>query len=259
MRDKRVKKRAQVTVFIIIAIIVVAILVLLLYPRIKIYVSPVTATSFMETCVSNHAEYAITNISAHGGSLEPENAILYKDNRVEYLCYTNEYYKTCSNQQPLLRQHVEEEISAYLKPKVQECVNQLASDYEKKGYDVSAKKADVSVSLVPGSVKITANAPVTLIKGATESYDNFIVVQKSEVYNLVMIASSILNWEARYGDSNPETYMLYYPDIRVEKYKQEDGSKIYILTNKETQEKFIFATRSLSWPAGYGLGEEFVR
>ena len=33
-----------------------------------------------------------------------------------------------------------------------------------------------------------------------------------------------------------------------------EGSKIYILTNTKTKDKFTFATRSLSWPAGYGFG-----
>ena len=68
-----------------------------------------------------------------------------------------------------------------------------------------------------------------------------------------MLTSSILNWEARYGDSDIATYMTYYPNIKVEKYKQGDGSKIYILSSEK--DKFVFASRSLSWPAGYGFGE----
>ena len=47
--------------------------------------------------------------------------------------------------------------------------------------------------------------------------------------------------------------MLLYPNIKVEKLKQEDGSKIYIITSRDTNEKFVFASRSLSWPAGFSL------
>lgn len=75
------------------------------------------------------------------------------------------------------------------------------------------------------------------------------------MYDLIMIASSIANYEAKYGDADSLTYMLYYPDIKVEKKEQSDGSRVYILTNKPTNEKFIFASRSIVWPPGY-VGEE---
>ena len=65
---------------------------------------------------------------------------------------------------------------------------------------------------------------------------------------MLMIASSILNYEARYGDSDIWTYMIYYPDYRIEKFKQDEGSKIYTITNRNTGKQFTFATRSLSWP-----------
>jgi len=76
------------------------------------------------------------------------------------------------------------------------------------------------------------------------------------MYDLVMISTSILNFEARYGDSNPLSFMVYYPSLWIDKLKQGDGTKIYILTDLNTGESFTFASRSLSWPAGYGIGEK---
>ena len=90
-----------------------------------------------------------------------------------------------------------------------------------------------------------------------ESYEKFEVKKKSKIYSLLMLATSILNWEARYGDSDITTYMIYYPNVKVEKYKQSDGSKIYILSDI-SGDKFNFATRSLSWPAGYGIGQTYT-
>ena len=65
-----------------------------------------------------------------------------------------------------------------------------------------------------------------------------------------MISSSILNWEARYGDSETMNYMIYYPSIKVEKKKQGDGSTVYIITDRLDLDKFMFASRSMALPAG---------
>jgi hypothetical protein len=65
-----------------------------------------------------------------------------------------------------------------------------------------------------------------------------------------MIASSIMAWETKWGDSQTMNYMLHYPSIKVEKKKQGDETKIYILTDRDTQEKFMFAVKSMPLPIG---------
>jgi hypothetical protein len=37
----------------------------------------------------------------------------------------------------------------------------------------------------------------------------------------------------------------------VEKKKQGDGTTVYILTDRDTDEKFYFASRSIAIPAGF--------
>jgi hypothetical protein len=46
--------------------------------------------------------------------------------------------------------------------------------------------------------------------------------------------------------------MNYYHDLKVEKKKQLDGTNIYILTDRNNENKFQFASRSVAWPPGYG-------
>jgi len=48
--------------------------------------------------------------------------------------------------------------------------------------------------------------------------------------------------------------MTYYRDLKVEKKKQTDGSTVYILTKMDSGDKFQFASRSVAWPPGYGIG-----
>ena len=87
-------------------------------------------------------------------------------------------------------------------------------------------------------------------KDRTESYKTIKITKTSKLYELVMITTSILNWEARYGDSEIMNYMMYYPELRVEKKKQDEGTTIYILTDKDTSEQFVFASRSVVLPVG---------
>lgn len=252
MQEKRanMNTRAQLTIFIILALVIVAILLILFYPRIKIMVAGPTTSDFIESCTEKAAKEAIDKLAVQGGSLEPENYILYQDNKVEYVCYTTEYYKKCVMQKPFLKQELEKEISKYVEPKVKSCFESLKQQLENRGSDVSLGEIKVETSIVPNSIIITVNAPMVITKEGASSFNKFKTEIKSEMYDLVMLASSIANWEARYGDSESMIYMLYYPNIKVEKKVQSDGSKIYILTERNTEEQFMFASRSVALPAG---------
>ena len=87
----------------------------------------------------------------------------------------------------------------------------------------------------------------------TRTFDKFDASIDSKIYDLLSIATSIIDYESTLGDSETTTYLSYYPDLRIDKIKLEDGVKIYKLTNVVTNEMFQFATRSLVWPPGYGL------
>jgi len=248
-------KRSQLTIFIIIAIVLVVVLLIVFYPRIKNIFVPSPPYNYLENCISDELKEAVDLVSKRGGSINPVNAIMYSGEKVEYLCYTNEYYKTCTMQVPLLKQHVEREIYDYIEKKAMGCTKNLKKDLERRGYSVDVGKQEISVSVVPNNVRVVLSG-ISVRKGETgERYDRFEVKIKSSLYNFIMLASSILNWEARYGDSDITTYMLYYPDMKVEKYKQSDGSTIYILSDRKSKDKFVFASRSLAWPAGYGFGK----
>ncbi len=244
-------KRSQLTIFIILALVIVAILMVLFYPRLKVLILGPSPTDFIKKCAEDATEEVLEKIKVQGGSLEPENYILYNGEKVEYVCYINEYYKNCIMQKPFLKQDIEKEITAYIEPRIKECFSSLEQELEKRGSSVSLKDIDVQTSLIPNSILININAPMTVSRGGTSLFERFKVDIDSQLYDLVMLASSISNYEARYGDSETLTYMLYYPDIRVEKKEQSDGSRIYILTYKPTNEQFIFASRSIAWPPGY--------
>lgn len=246
--------RGQVTIFIIIAVIVVAIgaLIWIFYPQIKSVVGTGTdnPSAFLETCIKSEIENAVQTISLQGGSINPENYHSYLGDNIEYLCYTSDYYTPCIVQQPLLKNHIENEINNEISEEAQACLQDLKTSFEKKGYDVNLVPKNTSVELLPERVVTTFNVDLTLKKSGTVNYDSFRVVLNNNLYELIGIANSIINWETTYGDADTGTYMDYYHYLKVEKKKRDDNSKIYILTNKDTGNMFQFASRSIVLPPG---------
>ena len=246
-------KRSQVTVFIILALAIVVVLILLFVgkDRITSIITEKTPVEQIKECMQEPLQTSLDKISVQGGSLEPKNYYLYQGNKIEYLCYTEENYVQCVMQKPLLKQSIEKELETYLQPRAKNCIDAAKSSLQKKGYAVSSKNPVVKVSLVPGNILVDIDTDLIIEKGSTETYKSIKTDSSSRLYELVMVASSILNWEARYGDSETMSYMIYYPSIKAEKKKQSDGTTIYILTDRTTLDKFMFASRSLAIPSGF--------
>lgn len=248
------EKKGQLTIFIIIAVVVVALGVMVYFfvPQIRtgLGVSTNNPILYMQNCVKEKVETTVNQLSIQGGSSNPQKYLLHNDQKIEYLCYTEEYYTTCVMQQPLLKQHIESEIKTEISSEVNSCLDSMKQSFERQGYEVNLVKGNTDVELVPNKIQIILQNSLTLTREGSERYDNITVEIDKSTYELVSIANSILNMEARYGDSETTIYMDYYRDIKVEKNKQTDGSKIYILTDRNTGDKFQFATRSVAWPPG---------
>jgi hypothetical protein len=255
MMLKKIKKggKAQISVFIILAVCLYIVLLLLLTKKsdiVSLFIkeSPVDK---IERCISEAANDGRIILELQGGSFNPKNNYTYDGSQIEYACYTNQYYKRCVMQKPLLKQSFENELKGYIELKVSDCLAVEKSSLEGNGYVVSMKNPIVQVDIIPRNIIINTDLDLQITKGeATDSYRNIKANVNSDLYEFLMIASSILNWEARYGDSETMNYMYYYPSIKVEKKTRSDGSRIYILTNRESSEKLMFATRSMVFPPG---------
>jgi hypothetical protein len=248
------KFRGQVTIFIIIALIIIALAILFYFLLRKSPVGPVVTENpavYIETCMKEKIEDTVEILSLQGGSVVPSNGYyLYQNNTIEYLCYTNEYYAPCVVQQPMLSQHIQEEILKNIEEDVGICFNSMKDSYEEEGYEVMLKSGNTTVDLLPDRIITSFKYEVTLTKGNTNKYENFQIVLPRDTYRFASIASSIIQWETLYGDAEVTTYMNYYHDLKVEKKKQIDETSIYILTNRDTGEKFQFASRSYAFPPG---------
>ena len=249
-------KRGQITLFIILSILIlgIGIAIYIFYPQIQstFGVSGGSPTEFIQNCIEDQIQENIQIISMQGGSINPEHYFLYNNEKLEYLCDTTEYYEPCVMQQPFLRQHIEEELEKSISQLSQECFEELKSSYERQGYDVRLTLGDTNIRLFPKRIVANFNHTLTLTREDSQRYRDFSIVVNNNIYELVGIAISILNFESKYGDSETTAYMNLYHDLKVEKINQNDGTTVYILTNRDSEDKFQFATRSYIWPSGYG-------
>jgi len=248
-------KKSQITIFVILAIAILIVLILLFIGKEKIadYFTGEPPIEQIKRCAREATTESIDILTVQGGSLNPSLYYLYQGNKIEYLCYTNENYKTCVVQKPFLKKSIEKEIKTYIEPKIKNCIKNAEAFLEKQGFEVTSKTPVVSVELVPSNILINIDSNLKIAKDRTSAYKEIKTDVSSKLYDFAMIVSSIINWEARYGDSETLNYMLYYPSLKVEKKLQSDGTTIYILTDRITLDKFIFASRSIAWPPGFGF------
>ena len=244
------EKKGQVTVFIIIGIIIVAaVLVFFLWAQ-PTYFSGLGRGLSFEGCVEDSVESAIEELELKAGFINPEFTYAYNGEELTYLCYTNAYYETCSVQVPFLKNVFDEQMEVLIRDEVDACYGASVSDLKGRGYDVVAGAVEYDVVIEPGAVRVEIDAPTTV---GTTRIARFNVRVNAPTYEMVMIATSILQFETRYGDSDTSSMMLLYPDYIIDKIKRGDGTTVYILEHKDLGNKFQFASRSLAWPAGYGV------
>jgi len=244
------KKRGQLTLFVFIAILLVVMIFVYFFWIQPTYFSTHVSGLNFDECVMDSTREAITELSLVGGEVRPVFYYMYQDNKIPYYCYTNEAYKTCIVQQPMVKQYFEERLVKHFGEKVNVCYENALLELRDKGYNVAKGTVRVNLTIIPDKVNIEVLAPTTI---GTQRFENFRMAIDSNLYDILMVATSILQYEASYGDSPTSELMYYYPELIVDKIRRGDGTKVYVITDKATEDKFQFASKSLVWPAGYDL------
>ncbi|MBT6690144.1 hypothetical protein HN903_03745 [archaeon] len=243
-------KGGQVTIFIIVAIMIVSVLLVFFLWAQPTYFSEGVGIKGFEGCVEDALESGISELEGKAGFIEADFTYSYNGEELTYLCYTNNFYETCVVQVPFLKNVFDENLEALIRDDVDACYDASLASLREEGYDVDSGAVDYNVEIEPGAVRLEIDAPVSV---GSQSFARFSVEANAPVYDMVMIATSILQFETKYGDSDVSSMMLYYPDYYIEKIKRGEGTTIYVLEHKTFGNKFKFASRSLVFPAGYDI------
>ena len=249
--------KGQITIFIILALILIAgiILIFLLRqtPKIEI-INEENPQAFIESCTRDAVEEALDIIMAHSGSLEPKRTIMHQGVNISYLCYNSLYYRGCINQQPLLIEHIEDEIYAYIQPRISNCFQVLKTTLEPK-YEVEMESYwDLTTKLTPNGVEVNIDREFKMQRGDNvRSFSLFKINFIHPIYRLAEIAMEIVNQEARYCNFDILGFMIIYPQYDITKFRTGDSNTIYSIKESATEREygFTFAVRSCAIPAGF--------
>lgn len=256
------KKRGQVTAFVIAGVIIVVAIVLFflfrqgMIPGIgeKPEENPVL---FLETCIEDKLIEGVELISSQGGYVKNKLNRTFKFDGEEvsdisYLCYNQNYYVPCINQEPMLVNNLKSEIDGYISDEVRECFDKLALSLDKRGYVVDVRYSGFEIELAEKKIIVDIDGEIILTKsGETTKHENFNLFIPSRFYDLAVVVQEIISQEARFCNFETLGYMLLYPEFRIDKFRTGDGDTLYTLQHKGTQEKFKFAVRSCVIPPGF--------
>ena len=242
------KKKGQVTIFIIIGIvIVISILLFSLWLK-PTYFSGKSASLNFEGCVQDSVEQGIQQLGKTAGSINPEFTFRHLGEKITYLCYTNKFYKTCTVQNPFIKQHFEKELTELIKEKINTCYSNSIENLRAEGYEVISGEVSYEISLELGVVRLNIDAPTNV---EASQFKKFNIELSSPIYEMVMLATSLIQTESRFGETDMNYLMALYPDYLIEKKEQGEGTKIYTISNKIFGNEFKFAIRSLVFPPGF--------
>jgi hypothetical protein len=253
-------KRSQVTIFIIIGLVIVALIIgyFLLSQKTEIKInqpSMMDPEQYIDKCAKDAAAQAIAIILPQGGYLAPTNFKLYDDNKVAYFCYTNLFYLTCRMQEPMYFKHLENEITTYSTPKIEECFQSLKLELEKSNYNIEMGNMNLATEVIPNAVRIKINRDFSMEKqGEVRKFESFKTALASPLYKLANVAQEIANQEAKFCHFEYQGFMIFYPEFSIDKKpvgSGKDAAKIYIIQDRDSGKKLNIAIRSCAIPPGF--------
>lgn len=249
------KKRGQITAFVILGIVLVAIILLLLYTQTNILSfqpSPENLNDIMSdvrkdmiTCITKVSDEPIKRIALQGGYLSTAEGTykLYDDTTISYLCYNMENDARCRNRM-LRKAGMEQQLNAAIDFALSTCVD--VQKYKKFGdFQISTPtKWEVETTINPESTLVTLNYPITIKSKKSEmslSTETFTKIFNYPLGELYKVSQDIIDFETTYGEFDQLSYMLaYHGQYRIEKLRPYPD-KIYKLNKEDINYIFQFA------------------
>jgi len=245
--------RGQVAIFFMVSIVVVSAILLsfLLLGETGVdRADNLDPRTIVRGCVSDLVEKSIDKMMRNGGEMVPMQAISYKGEEWNYLCYQTDFYQGCYNIHPMLELQIEREIEGDISNGMEGCFVEMRESFEDMGFDVESGVMSFSVDLLPGYVKVDLSRQVDISGDmGTQSSRNFGVEIVSPIYDLVRVARDVVNSESQFCNFEYNGYMLLYPEYDIRRIDYKD-SKIYRLIDRRSGDEFRFAVRSCAFAPG---------
>lgn len=254
-------RRGQVTIFIIIGIILIGSTGLVILWKSGILPNfsgskEINPNLFISMCLEEKVKDTLEIISLQGGYIENKlNKTFQFDNEIardiSYLCYNQNYYLPCINQEPMLIQHLKKEIKNKIAEDVENCFDELKLSLEKQRYEVESEYNGFEIDLAQKKIIINIDGKMIISKsGETSINKNFDFIIPSRFYDLAIVVQEIVSQEARFCNFEYLGFMLAYPNFEIDRFKTGDSTIIYTIQHRDSLEKFRFAVRGCVIPPG---------
>ncbi len=246
-------KRSQIAIFVIIAIVLVVSIVAVFYllqgslMKGRIAEDP---KAFISECVLEAGEEALELIRTHGGYLgEPELSRLYENEKIAYLCYIEGEEELCVNKEPMLTNRIEQQVTEYITPRVEECFKSLKESLARYNPEIGVLSLEVEV--IPNSVLIKINKKVSFVNNEiNQNYEIFDTSIPSPMFDFARISNDIINQEVS-CQCGTETcnadvvgITMKNRDFDIEKFVTGKNEEVYKLREFDTKKEFTFAIRN---------------
>lgn len=260
---KRVEKKAQVAVFIILAIFLVG-LVLTIFVVFRNNSSISTSDinnpqTYLSSCLKDSIEESVTLVLKQGGrinfgGLNPE-PVEYNNEKINYLCYTyaepnvlswSESNSRCVATYGSLLYQIQNDITEKITPEVNLCFQNLRQNLIDNNYEVSLGNLnpEIETRVKPGKVEIIIKQNLTIKKGDDiRAFNNYKVGITTNLFELIVrVSSRILELSSDCPINRNIQIGIF--GFREEMIELRDYIKIYSIIDGRTGETFKFAMRT---------------
>jgi hypothetical protein len=211
------KKRGQLTIFIILAIVIVTLILLYSVFKTNLLNQPIKDSELIKdqitNCLELNTQHALIFVSYQGGhNTPPEKHFSFSPSFFPY------YYYQGENLMPTLKE-IELEMSEFVKENLGTCLNEIKKD----NFEVDYKLKQVDVKIKEEGVSFLIDLPTTLTledKKETINFKNNQIFYKSKLYHLYQISKFFIEDQ----QEDPENYCLSC----IADLCQEYGIKFYI-------------------------------
>jgi len=236
------KKRGQVTLFIIIAVVIIAIVLLLVFLRPTFFkrtnnIPEVTEINdHVHSCLKETTDKGITFLSMRGGYFTlPENNIIFNLTGAPY------YY----NQSILIptKEKIEFELADFILFRIKDCIN-----LSEKNYSIQTGEMNAAVTL-KDSLKIILTYPINLELGDSSYYLNSFSYETKTPLNLLYESAILITEKAELNQSVPlslSSSLANENNFSVDIQTWPEQTYLFLLTKQINQEQnltFRFAIR----------------
>ena len=237
------KKRGQVTIFIVVGLVMVGLFVAIFSlggRKMDTATLPERGVEqFVGSCLEKVGEDGAYLLGLQGGYYQvPQPSVMaFSYASPLYLMEGKSFFPD--------RAALEEQLSLYVEEGLGSCLHHFSS-YEEQGFQVETAQLRVKTEIVPGRIRFLAEYPVTLSKGDTvASYDMFTATLPLDLYAYFEQVQTTFPLQQESAEAVPFgalTHLAYKKDYTLELDWVDDQTVLYVFLFDAGKEKpFIFS------------------